>query len=205
MAYIDPSGRLDWLTPRYVQDDWVDQIMGGIDLDPCGNPKSVLTTGHQLLGDGVKGDANDGMTAAWHTYGDGRIYFNPTYGERLPKAKKDKPPPPPMPCFYPLSQWIIKAHSERTKGAHVFALLPASTGKQWFHMYAANPFGLEGLGSVMCFLSKRVEFRLPEMPEDEKSQPGSDHMCMFMSLDDDLCERFAYVMEPYGMVVDSRR
>ena len=186
-AYIDPSNRLDWLTPAFVRDDWVLPLLGAIDFAPCGNPASLIGAVEQSLGES---EDDDGMRHAWHRKGEGRIFLNPTFGERLPKPKEDKPPPPEMPFFHPLSQWILKCHVEWQRGATIFAVLPAGTDKGWFHRYVTQ--------TAFCLLEKRIPFRLPEMPSDQKSQPGNAHMIALWEHNKNQRERFFDLMDPLG-------
>lgn len=194
MAYIDPSKRLDWLS-NMTQFDWAQHVMGKIDVDACANDAQVYKPAHCFYGQGEPGDADDGMTADWHALGDGKVYINPTWGERKPKAKKGDPPLPPMPCFYPLSRWIMKIHGEAGHGASVFFVGPAHTDRTWFHHYVARC-------SAFCLLQRRIEFRLPEMKPDDKSQPGQAHMAALWTRDGGELDRFCDLFDPLGLVVE---
>lgn len=202
-SYINPSKRLDWLTPIDLYETVEKPLFGEIDFDPCGNESQVIPVNDMTTGQGTPGDDDDGMFAAWHKKGEGRVHFNPTYGERKPEAKPGDPPLPPMPCFYPLSRWIRKAQSERGYGAHVFCVLPAGTGKVWFHQYMANPLGLPGMGAIFTLLESRIKFRLFDMPPEQKSQPGMDHMLALLSPDPKLRQLYGDLTDHLGMVVDA--
>lgn len=195
MSYIDPSKRLDWLTPKHVMDDWVLPTLGDIDIDPCGNVRSVVPASVHFCGLGERGDGDDGMAAPWHQHGDGKTFFNPTFGERKPKAKEGEPPLPPMPCFYPLSRWMLKVQAEYGQGATIYAVLPAATDRNWFHFYIAQC-------TAFTLLDPRIQFRLPEHEEGHKSNPGAAHMTALWSHDDGELNRYCERMDRLGMVIE---
>lgn len=195
MAYIDPSKRLDWLSNQ-TQFDWAIHTMGKIDVDACANDAQVHKPPHMFFGQGTPGDEDDGMFAKWHTLGDGKIYINPTWGERKPKQDPDKPPLPPMPCFYPLSRWVMKMAAEGAQGASVFYVGPAHTGRPWFQNYLGRT------ASAFCLLAKRIPFRLPDMPPEQRSQPGQDNVAALWTKDPAEHERFCELMDKLGIVVE---
>ena len=194
MAYIDPSKRLDWLS-TLTQFNWATYVLGKIDVDAAANPAQLVKPRHMFFGQGEPGDKDDGMHAPWSQLGDGKVYINPTWGERKPKAKAGDPPMPPMPCFYPLSQWVMKMHGEASRGASVFFVGPAHTDRKWFHHYIAH-------ASAFCLLEKRIEFRLPEMDPKAKSQPGQAHLAALWTEDGGELDRFCERMGNHGLVVE---
>ena len=70
MSYIDPSKRLDWLTPRYAIEGWVLPVLKTIDVDGCANAASVVPAEKHYYGQGTKGDADDGYRWFEVTVGD---------------------------------------------------------------------------------------------------------------------------------------
>lgn len=167
-------------------------MLGTIDVDACGNAAQVHKPPTVFYGQGTPGDEDDGMFAQWHTIGNGKIYINPTWGERPPNPKARVPA---LPCFYPLSQWVLKMHIEAQRGASVFYVGPAGTGRGWFQQYIAQC-------GAFCLLGDRIKFRLPDMPPEQKSQPGNDHMTALFSKNTEEITRFCDLMDPLGVVIE---
>lgn len=161
--------------------------MGHVDLDPGGNLDQVIEATALCCGLGKRGDADDGMAQDWHTFGKGRIYLNPDWGERPPKED-------PSPCWYPLSQWMRKVVEEYESGADILFVGPMSSGARWFH---------ESVGkhaAVFCIHQGRIKFRLPEQ-EVAPLNPGRDNLSALWSRDESMIERFRRTFDLLGMVI----
>jgi hypothetical protein len=189
MAYIDQSKRVDWLTPQHVFTDWVYPILGFVNLDPCGNPKSCLDADHHCFGE-TAGD--DGMALDWHRVGAGNIFINPTYGERKPKPDP-RPYVPKLPNFYPLSEWMAKCVDEWRLGATIFAVLPAATDRVWFHDLVVPT-------ASFCLLRKRLKFRLPEMAPEDNTQPCGANTLVLWAHKAEQHELFNELLKKHGYV-----
>lgn len=114
-----------WNTPQVVL-DCVARV-GGIALDPCSNDASIVVA-HRAIK-----PPQDGLTADWGALAyDGLVFVNPPYGRGE------------------LSAWIEKCEAEARGGCEVIALVPASTGSNWFHgaLVSAAALVLWGPGRI---------------------------------------------------------
>ena len=104
----------EWYTPKEIIDS-VLEVLGEIDLDPCGNNKSQST----VPANKYFTKEEDGLTKSW----DGTVYMNPPYGGEI----KD---------------WIIKLLDEWESGNTIeaIALVPARTDTDWFYRIDAHPW-----------------------------------------------------------------
>ena len=100
----------DWFTPQHIL-DLVDEVMGGIDCDPCYHPECLVQAKTTFT------KQKDGLAQPWR----GRAYVNPPFGS--------------------LSQWIAKFQAEVTAGHVTEAIVMAasSTDAAWWHAMRDYP------------------------------------------------------------------
>lgn len=100
------TGCVEWHTPEWL---WkaAEEVMGGIDLDPCSNSKTNPTVPAYIRF--TKED--DGLAREWS----GRMYMNPPWGRGIEK-------------------WVKKAVASYEEGdlEQAVLALPASTETRWF-------------------------------------------------------------------------
>lgn len=95
-----------WNTPPEIVEA-VQDIMEGIDLDPCSNPFSMVGAKRTFSLE----EGTDGLTEPWHF--DRRIFVNPPWGREVHK-------------------WMQRAYSASSAGSDVVMLVPAATEtKAW--------------------------------------------------------------------------
>lgn len=206
-GYIKESRRTDWMSGP-AQDHWARDILGEVDLDPCAHPNQIVVAKCKLFGEGEPGDDDDGFTAAWHKYGEGRIYINPDWGERPPKEN-------PSPCFNPISKWIEKMATEGKLGASILFVGPASTKTKWFHKYIGPqepvdpdvPDTSTTVGAnAFCLVRGRIKFRASDAAEEarDKSAPTKSNVTALWTTDPYIYDRYVQTMDPVGIVVENR-
>jgi hypothetical protein len=114
----NPSGNTDWETPEELLEALVLEFLGctherpsesAFDLDPCATEESNTAIICYSLDQG-----EDGLLLPW--YGD--VFVNPPYGRSV-------------------GRWVEKCYNEVLLGnaVTVVALLPASTGAEWFQKW----------------------------------------------------------------------
>jgi hypothetical protein len=91
-----------WKTPPDLVSEIAD-FLGGIDLDPCGDPEHNVPAAEHY--DGTNG--RDGLKLPWY----GRVFMNPPYGREMKRWVERF-------CTEPIDEGI--------------ALLKAATDTQWF-------------------------------------------------------------------------
>jgi hypothetical protein len=104
-----------WNTPRVILDALAP--LGGIALDPCSNPRSIVDAWFSLSLEG----GDNGLTADWlelatRAYIESSrslIYVNSEYGKALPV-------------------WLDKCAREAARGCEIVALPPARTDTRWW-------------------------------------------------------------------------
>lgn len=102
-----------WTTPRSLIDA-LTRHLGPIGLDPCSNQASEVDAYAAL--DCVADGLDDGIEADWLEIEPGHlVYVNPPY------ARGE------------LARWMAKCSTEAARGVEIVALVPASTGANWFH------------------------------------------------------------------------
>lgn len=107
-GYIARSKRNDWRTPRNVL-DVVEEALGTIDLDPCGNKRSLVGAREQYL----LSRGEDGLRFPWK----GRVFVNPPFDN--------------------VSGWMEKAALEGTNvKTEIVFLMPARTDTKAWHRWA---------------------------------------------------------------------
>lgn len=107
------SASPEWNTPSHIV-DYVLDVLGSIDMDPCSNSKvrpNVPAKRHYTK-------QEDGLKQTWA----GRVYMNPPYGREI-------------------GAWIRKLHDAYQAGSvrEAIALLPARTDTQWFRVLRPYP------------------------------------------------------------------
>jgi hypothetical protein len=102
----------EWYTPQVFLDSVVEVFGGGIDLDPCWSPDSLVVAGRV-----VDGRYEDGLLLDWSDYG--RIYCNPPYGRDESRGTTIK-------------SWIRKCSGA---GSEVIALVPVATNTTHWKQY----------------------------------------------------------------------
>lgn len=163
---ISSTGRTDYTTPEFIvtavrkffKSLRPNSFVGGIDLDPCSNPNSIIFAGSNIQLEelaphqrgvllckefATEGEwtqeytfwKGDGLTEDWRGF---RTYVNPPFGK-----KRGQPG---------ISDWIRKAYAESRKGADVVMCVPdAPDTKIWKEVVL-----LEARGR--CQLRQRVKF-----------------------------------------------
>jgi hypothetical protein len=116
MAFEETIGedyRSDWPTPPAVTIPLhaFAYAVGGVALDPCSNPQSIVGARHNLMLE--RGE--DGLTAEWvqYTVTGGIVFMNPPYGREI-------------------KHWIAKAVAEAHRGTEIVGLVPGRVDTKWF-------------------------------------------------------------------------
>lgn len=113
-ALNNPDATDEWNTPPWIT-ALVRDVLGTIDLDPCGNKRSspVVRATRILTVE------TDGLKVPWS----GRVFMNPPYTRGQ------------------LAQWSQKLVSEYRTGAvtQAIALVPAYTDTSWWKTFAPYP------------------------------------------------------------------
>lgn len=99
----------DWCTPEEII-YLVNQINGGIGLDPCSNAGSLVKAKTEWCG---PPSGPCGLTSEWG--GHGLVYVNPPYGRVV-------------------SAWTTKASAEGKLGTEIAMLLPARVDTKWWQV-----------------------------------------------------------------------
>lgn len=165
--------------------DVVTRIFGGvIDLDPCGNPHSVVrarrqvwleewcnacrATGRPIPSDVIEGD---GLVVPWN----GNTYINPPFAAK------------------PLAAFMHRAARFAREGAaSSIALVPLKTEQAGWQVAGRD-------AAAICFLEGRLKFLLPEGEED--GAPGPNALVLW-TLERELAHRFAWYLDgKLGFVV----
>ena len=127
-GYIAKAARTDWLTPGEVVDVVEEAFGGRVDLDPCGNKRSLVGARHQYLL-----PHKDGLHSPWM----GKVFVNPPFdnvGDWLEKA------------------WI-ESQVDRPRGQayECIFLMPSRTDTRSWQAYAAT-------AKAICFWAGRITF-----------------------------------------------
>ena len=103
----------EFYTPKHIIEA-VEDVMGGIDLDPCSNSR----TNPNVPARYIYTKKDNGLQYTWHD----RVFMNPPYG-------------------YAITEWIDKLKFDYEAGniSEAIALCPASTGSEWFHTMKEYP------------------------------------------------------------------
>lgn len=163
------SLRQDWGTPpKYVQG--VLQVLGKIDLDPCGNSNSLIPArvSYQL-------PTVDGLAASWAF---ATIYVNPPYGRDSENGTT-------------IADWLVRcSNAHEQYQSEVLALIPVATNtKHW----KENIFQR---ATAVCFLA---DTRLKFMVGGQLSQKGAPMACAMVYWGRNF-ELFQQVFNRYGRV-----
>ena len=104
-AYIARSKRNDWLTPEGILHLVRGAFAGQIELDPCGNRKSLVRAKRQYL----LSCKEDGLMLPWR----GKVFVNPPFAD--------------------VGTWLYKASIEAERiGGEIIFLMPSRTDtKAW--------------------------------------------------------------------------
>lgn len=139
----------DWTTPPHILEAVVRAFGSGIDLDPCGNPSSIVPAARQIwlpkwadaaledrgeLPEGV--EVGDGLEAPWA----GNVFVNPPYSSK------------PMGAF--MAKGVELAGEGR--GSAIF-LVPSKTDIRCWQKHART-------AAAACFIDGRLTFGGAESP-----------------------------------------
>lgn len=100
----EPTSK-EWYTPQDFLDSVMEVFCGGIDLDPCWSPRSLVVASRTV--DGLE----DGLSIDWTL--SSRIYCNPPYG-RDPSRRTT------------IKDWLRECSAAGTSGSEVIALIPVA-------------------------------------------------------------------------------
>jgi hypothetical protein len=181
------AGSEDWGTPRELVDVVARIFDGTIDLDPCGNPHSVVGAREQIWlprwvaarrACGGEVPANvvecDGLVHPWR----GNVYVNPPYSAA------------PLGAFMERS-----AANAAARDGDVIMLAPSKTSLKAWHRSVPR-------SAAVCFLDGRVSFLLPG--GGEESATFSSALILWTE-DRELAHRFAWYLDgKHGHVMWSR-
>lgn len=167
-GYLGESTSVKWCSPQWIVDA-AREVMGSIELDPCGNPDSLVnaTTTFQL-------PETDGLLQDWNQYT--TIYQNSPFGryymhkitKEILSVKQFRPLPDNIKAeydSYSIKDWIKKDrdtfysfHWQDNPGPkQIMALMPASVGtKMW--QKEGIWLDVDRLWANVCFLEGRVKF-----------------------------------------------
>jgi len=104
-GYMATAKTVQWATPQWRVDEWVEELGKPFTFDPCCTPENAKAPEFLTEDD-------DGLKSPWW----GRVWLNPPYGAGL-------------------KEWMMKANEELNSGRVeiIVALLPARTDTKWFH------------------------------------------------------------------------
>lgn len=142
---INTSKNFHWCTPQWLAKR-ISAFLGGIDLDPCGHPKSVVGARRQFLL-----PTADGLVEPWNAR---TIYVNPPYGADRERGTT-------------IRDWLSRCAEEHHSGAEVVALVPVATNTSHWKRH------VWGTAAGVCFLrDTRLKFSVGGS-EDNKGAPMS--------------------------------
>ncbi len=101
----------EWYTPPNIIDRVI-RTLGGIELDPCADPKKTVPALNHLT------EEDDGLSFEWS----GKVYMNPPYGAGI-------------------KLWVEKLRDHHVGGdvSEALALVPSRTDTAWFAMLRDYP------------------------------------------------------------------
>lgn len=84
-----PSVAPEYSTDSWCTPQWLCDALGGFDLDPCSNPRSLIKSRlrfqlEPLIDSQLHIEQCDGLAADW----DGSVFCNPPYSDPFPWAKR---------------------------------------------------------------------------------------------------------------------
>lgn len=116
---LHSSALHSWNTPREVLDALAP--LGGIALDPCSNPSSIVDAWFSLSleggDDGLAADWTELSSIAMRESGRTLVYVNSEYGRAL-------------------GTWMQKCADEAARGCEIVALPPARPDTKWWRIIA---------------------------------------------------------------------
>lgn len=132
---IPLTSNKNWCTPEKYVDAIMQFYDGSIDLDPCGNPSSIIKSKVTYCL-----PEKNGLKESWDYK---KIYVNPPYG--LDRENKTS-----------IKDWLrLCALAHQYHGSEVMALVPVATNTKHWKEYVF------GRASSVCFLADtRLRFRI---------------------------------------------
>lgn len=183
--YINPSERIDWLTPPEEVEGVVLPVLGEVDLDCTANAAGYVPARERYFG---TGPGDDGYAADWSGR---RVFLQPNWSEHPPVDPRTRKRVV-FPCWHGISEWVQRATFAGAGDSTVLGLLPAATERRWFQLSVR-------CAAAVCFLERRIAFHLPEL-RAAKGSPGDGQVYILWTNDAAAIQRFAEVLRLRGLV-----